>query len=159
MDPYDFIDAVAADDLHLALEPVTPPVGPAACATHDPRRFASPQRQQAAFDAEPIDPVQDYKAARAICLECPLLAACRRYAEGSREEDTFLGGSSPEQRRARRRKRAEIDKRRLQVDALRALGAPTQVIADLVGRDPSLIRSDLRALEQARPAVRRDGDC
>ena len=159
LDPYSFIDAVAADDLHLTLEPVTPPVGPAACATHDSRRFASRLRQQAAFDGEPINPVEDYKAARAICLECPLLAACRRYAEDSREEHTFLAGSSPEQRRARRRKQAEIDKRRLQVDALRALGASTQVIADLVGRDPSLIRGDLRALKQARPAVRRDRGC
>ena len=89
----------------------------------------------------------------------PLLAACRRYAEGSREEHTFLAGSSPDKRRTRRRKQAEIDKRRLQADALRALGAPTQVIADLVGRDPSLIRSDLRALKQGRPAVRRDRGC
>ena len=154
MDTHNFINAVAADDLHLALEPIPPPIGPPACATHDPRRFASPQRQQAAFDAEPINPVEDYKAARAICLECPLLAACRRYAEDSREEDTFLAGSTPDQRRARRRKQAEIAKRRLQVDALRALGAPTSVIADLVGRDPSLIRSDLRALkQQAHPAM------
>jgi hypothetical protein len=154
VDTHNFINAVAADDLHLALEPIPPPIGPPACATHDPRRFASPQRQQAAFDAEPINPVEDYKAARAICLECPLLAACRRYAEDSREEDTFLAGSTPDQRRARRRKQAEIAKRRLQVDALRALGAPTSVIADLVGRDPSLIRSDLRALkQQAHPAM------
>jgi len=153
VDTHNFINGVAADDLHLALEPITPPVGLAACATHDPRRFASPQQQQAAFDGDPINPVEDYKAARAICLECPLLAACRRYAEDSREEHTFLAGSSPDQRRARRRKHTEIAKRRLQVDGLRALGAPTQVIADLVGRDPSLIRSDLRALKQARPAM------
>jgi hypothetical protein len=157
VDTHNFINAVAADALHLALEPITPPIGPAACATHDPRRFASPQRQQAAFDGNPINPVDDYKAARAICRECPLLAACRRYAEGSGEEHTFLGGSSPDQRRARRRKQAEIARRRRQVDALRALGAPTRVIADLVGRDPSLIRSDLRALKQARPTMRGDG--
>jgi Transcription factor WhiB len=160
VDTHNFINAVAADDLHLALEPITPPPGPGACATHDPRRFASPQRQQAAFDGDPINPVEDYKAARAICLECPLLAACRRYAEASREEDTFLAGSSPDQRRARRRKQAEIAKRRLRVDALRALGAPTSVIADLVGRDASLVRGDLRALKrQAGPATRSDGSC
>jgi Transcription factor WhiB len=148
-----FIDSTAPDDLHLALEPITPPTGQAACATHDPRRFASPQRQQAAFDGEPIDPIGDYRAARTMCLSCPLLAACRRYAEDSRE-DTFLAGLSPHQRRARRRKKAEMAKRRLQVEALRALGAPTPVIADLVGRDPSLIRGDLRALkQQATPAV------
>jgi hypothetical protein len=47
-----------------------------------------------------------------------------------------------------------MTKRRLQVAALRELGAPTSIIADLVGRDPSLIRGDIRAIEQhARPAM------
>jgi hypothetical protein len=160
LDSHNFINAVAADDLHLALEPITPPPGPGACATHDPVRFASPQRQQAAFDGDPINPMEDYKAARAICLKCPVLADCRRYAEDGREEYTFLAGLSPDQRRARRHKQAEIAKRRLQVDALRALGAPTSVIADLVGRDPSLVRADLRTPKQhGRPAPRSDGDC
>lgn len=148
MDTDKFIDSTAPDDLHLALEPITPPTGKASCATHDSRRFDSPQRQQAAFDGDPIDRIGDYRAARETCLGCELLAACRRYAEESREEDTFLGGLSPDERRARRRKKAEMAKRRLQVEALRALGAPTPVIADLVGRDPSLIRGDLRALKQ-----------
>jgi hypothetical protein len=154
VDTHNFIDGVAADDLHLALEPITPPTGSGACATHDPQRFASAERQQAAFDGDPIDPKQDYQAARVICLDCPILAACRRYAEESREEHTFLAGLSPDQRRARGRKQAEIAKRRLQVDALRALGAPTLVIADLVGRDPSLVRGDLRALNlRAHPEM------
>jgi hypothetical protein len=148
VDARNFINRVAAGDLHLALEPMPPPAGPGACATHDPRRFASPERQQAAFDGEPTDPKRDYLAARLICLDCPILAACGHYAEGSREEHTFLAGLTPDQRRTRRRKHVEIAKRRLQVDALRALGAPTLVIADLVGRDPSLVRADLRALNR-----------
>jgi hypothetical protein len=48
-------------------------------------------------------------------------------------------------------------RRRLQVAALRELGAPTRVIAELVGRDPSLIRGDLRAIGQhARPAMQQN---
>jgi len=154
VDTSEFIDVTAPEALYLALEPVRPPSGPAACATHDPGRFPSPKRQQAAFDGDPVDQIADYRAARAICLGCPILAACRRYAEESCEEYTFLGGLSPEQRRASRSKKNEIAKRRLQVIALRDLGAPTQVIAELVGRDPSLVRGDLRAVGQhARPAV------
>lgn len=154
MDTNIFVDAIAPEILYQALEPITPPAGTAACATHDPQRFDSPQRQQAAFDGDPVDPTVDYQAARAICRGCSLLAFCRRYAEASREEDTFLGGLSPDQRRARRHKKTELAKRRLQVRALRGLGAQTSVIAELVGRDPSLIRGDLRARDQqARPAM------
>jgi hypothetical protein len=148
VDTNTFIDTTAPEILYAALEPITPPAGTAACAAHDPGRFASPQRQQAAFDGDPVDPTIDYQAARKICLGCPLLAACRRYAEDSREGDTFLAGLSPDQRRARRHKKTELAKRRLQVKALHELEAPTSVIAELVGRDPSLVRGDLRALDQ-----------
>jgi len=65
----------------------------------------------------------------------------------------FLAGWTAAERSTRRTKKAEIAKRRRQVRELHRLGAPTSVIADLVGRDPSLIRGDLRALMQARPAV------
>ena len=85
---------------------------------------------------------------RAICHGCPILAACRRYAKESCEGYAFLDGLSPAQRQAGRSKRAEIAKRSRQVRALRALGAPTHVIAELVGRDPSLVRGDLRAIDQ-----------
>jgi hypothetical protein len=150
----EFIDTTAPEILYVALEPITPPAGIAACATHDPTRFVSPQRQQVAFDGNPVDPAVDYPAARAICLSCPLLAACRRYADASREEYTFLAGLSADQRSTRRRKNTEMAKRRLQVVALRALGAPTLVIAEITGRDPSLIRGDVRAVaQQARPAM------
>jgi hypothetical protein len=154
MDTQTFVDTTAPEILYQALEPITPPAGIAACATYDSRRFASPHRQQAAFDGDPVDPAVDYQVARAICLGCALLTFCRRYAQDSREEDTFLAGLSPEQRRARRHKKTERAKRRLQISALRGLGAQTSVIAELVGRDPSLVRGDLRALaQQARPAM------
>ena len=148
----------APEALYVALEPIAPLAGTGACVTHDPERFVSPQRQQAAFFGEAVDPAVDYPAARSICLSCPLLAACRRYADDSCDEHTFLAGLTAGQRSSRRLKKAEIAKRRLQVSKLRALGAPTSVIADLVSRDPSLIRGDIRALEQqaqqqARPAV------
>jgi len=154
VDTNEFLDTTPPEILYGALEPITPPAGTAACAIHDPERFVSPQRQQAAFDGDPVDPAVDYHAARVICLGCPLLAACRRYADASREGHTFIAGLSADQRSAQRRKKTEMTKRRLQVGALRALGAPTLVIAELVGRDPSLIRGDLRAVEQrARPAM------
>lgn len=154
MDTNEFIDATAPEVLYVALEPATPPAGAAACATHEPHRFASPHRQQAAFDGDPVDPMADYQAARAICLGCPLLAACRRYADHSREEHTFLAGLSSDHRSLQRRKKTDMAKRRMQVGALHALGAPTRVIAELVGRDPSLIRGDVRAVEQrSRPAM------
>ncbi|MGV9667378.1 WhiB family transcriptional regulator [Nocardia niigatensis] len=153
MNTDDFIDATAPEILYRALEPITPPTGNPACAAYLPERFVSPQRQQAAFDGDPVDPAADCPAARAICYSCPLLAACRRYAEDSGDQHAFLGGLSADQRFARRRKDAEMIKRRRQVAALREIGAPTGVIADLLGRDPSLIRGDLRLIERARSAV------
>ena len=153
MDTNEFVDMTAPETLYVALEPIVPPAGTGACATHDPERFTSHHRQQAAFDGEPVDPAVDYPAARAICLDCPMLAACRRYADDSRDEHTFLAGLTADQRSARHLKKTEMAKRRRQVSALRALGAPTSVIADLVSRDPSLIRGDIRALERHRPAI------
>jgi hypothetical protein len=52
------------------------------------------------------------------------------------------------ERRASHTKKTEIAKRRQQVDALRALGAPT-VIAEILDRDSSLIWGDIRALDQS----------
>lgn len=153
MDTHQFCTTTASEILYLALEPVTPPNGAAACATHDPELFDTPRRQQLAFDGEALAPGLEYPAARAMCADCPLLDACRRYADDSREEHTFLAGMTAAERSTRRTKKAEIAKRRRQVRELHRLGAPTSVIADLVERDPSLIRGDLRALMQARPAV------
>ena len=154
MDTHEFCKTTAPEILYLALEPVTPPVGTGACATHEPTLFETRQRQQRAFDGEALDPEQDYPAARAMCMACPLLDACRKYADDSREEYTFLAGMTPAERSSRRTKKTEITKRRRQVQELYRLGASTSVIAELVERDPSLIRGDLRALEQKiRPAV------
>lgn len=144
----DFIDMTAADALFMAIEPITPPPGMGACATHDPLRFDTSRRQQAAFDGEPVEEEADYLSARAICADCPLLDACRRYAADSRDPYSFLAGLTAKQRSTEWNKQTEIAKRRLQVKALRALGAPTPVIAELVDRDPSLIRSDLRAIDR-----------
>jgi Transcription factor WhiB len=146
MDLDAFINATDPAALYAALDPTPPPAGPAACVTHDPRRFASPARQQAAFDGDPVDAATDYAAARRMCLACPLLAACRRYAAETTDTSSFLAGNTPEQRHAGRGKADEVALRRRQVKRLTALGAPTSVIAGLLGRDPSLIRGDLRAL-------------
>jgi hypothetical protein len=94
-----------------------------------------------------------WEAALAVCLRCPLLPACQRYADASREPFTFLAGMTAAERRARHTKKTEIAKRRQQVDALRALGAPTGVIAEILGRDSSLIRGDIRTLDQSRPTA------
>ncbi|MFC1417305.1 WhiB family transcriptional regulator [Streptacidiphilus cavernicola] len=141
-----FIDMIAPEVLYAAIEPIAPPVGTGSCTEHDPVRFASPGRQQKAFDGEAEDPEKDYPAARALCLGCPLLEDCRDYADRSGEGHTFLAGQTAEQRLASRSKRSEIAKRRLQVQNLHRLGAGTRVVADIVQRDPSLVRSDLRAL-------------
>jgi hypothetical protein len=148
VDTNDFLNATTPDMMYNALEPYTPPIGMASCSAHDATRFDSPRRQQAAFDGDPVDPATDYPAARAICMSCPLLALCRRYALDSRDENTFLAGMTAEQRSPLFTKKAEIAKRRRQVAALHRLGAPTRVIAELVDRDPSLIRGDLRAIGQ-----------
>ena len=153
MEAKTFIDTTPPDDLYIALEPISPPTGAGACARHNPVLFDSPQRQQAAFDGEPMDPATDYQAAHAMCLRCPLLPACQRYADASREGVTFLAGMTAAERCARHTKKTEIAKRRQQVDALRALGAPTGVIAEILRRDSSLIRGDVRALDQALGAV------
>jgi transcription factor WhiB len=153
VDTRQFCATTAPEILYLALEPVTPPNGTAACATHDPGLFDTPRRQQLAFDGEAIAPGLDYQAARVMCAACPLLDACRRYADKSCEEHTFLAGMTAAERSTRRTKKAEIAKRHQQVQELHRLGAPTLVIADLVDRDPSLIRGDLRTIRQAQPAV------
>lgn len=153
MDTQQFCTTTSPEMLYLALEPVTPPGGSAACATHNPALFDTPRRQQLAFDGEALTPKLDYPAAQAMCADCPLLDACRRYAYDSRDEHTFLAGMTAAERSTRRTKKAEIARRRRQVRELHRLGASTAVIADLVGRDPSLIRGDLRALNRARPAV------
>ncbi len=150
MDTHEFCTRTAPQILYLALEPITPPDGTGACATHDPALFETRQRQQLAFDGEALDPERDYPAARAMCMACPLLEACRRYADDSHEDHTFLAGMTSAERFARRTKKSEIIKRRRQVQELQRLGASTSVIAELVERDPSLVRGDLRAL---RPAV------
>lgn len=154
MNTDDFVDTTAADDLYMALEPFAPPNDTTgACAEHDSARFDSPRRQQLAFDGDPVDPEIDYPAARAICLDCPILEACRRYANDSRDWYTFLAGLTAEQRATQRTKRAEIAKRRLQVKKLDRLGAPTAIIAELVGRDQSLVRNDLRAIRSHAPSA------
>jgi len=66
----------------------------------------------------------------------PILNACRKYANDSRDEHTFLAGSTPAERFSRRTKKTEITKRRRQVQGLHRLGASTSVIAELVERDP-----------------------
>jgi hypothetical protein len=117
-------------------------------------QFATQRRQQLAFDGEALDPERDYPAARAMCMACPMLDACRKYADDSRDEHTFLAGMTPAERSRRRTKKSEITKRRWQVQNFTGLGASASVIAELVERDPSLIRGDLRALQrQTRAAV------
>lgn len=143
-----FIDAICPEILYAALEPIALPSGQSACATHDSHRFATPQRQQATFDGDPVDPVSDVAAARALCATCPMLTACGKYAETGGDDVTFLAGQTADQRRVQRSKSTEVARRRRQVRALHEIGAPTPVIADLLNRDPSLIRSDLRALRQ-----------
>jgi len=144
----------APDKLYLALEPITPPGGIGACATHDPVLFETLRRQQLAFDGEALDPERDHPAARTMGMACSVLDACRKYADDSREEHTFLAGMTAAERFSQRTKKTEIAKRRRQVLKLHRLGAPTSVIADLTERDPSLIRGNLRALHrQIRPAV------
>lgn len=154
MDTHEFCTTTAPEILYLALEPITPPAGVGACATYDPALFETRRRQQLAFDGEALDPERDYPAARAMCMACPRLNACRKYADDSREEHTFLAGMTPAERFSRRTKKTEITKRRRQVQELHRLGASTSIIAGLVERDPSLIRGDLRALQQQiRPGV------
>ncbi len=148
-----FVDVLDPEILHAALEPFAPPAGRGACAAHDPSQFDTPQRQQAAFDGDPVDPVRDVAAARALCAGCPALAACRGYAEMSGDDVTFLAGQTADQRVEHRSKSMEITRRRRQVRALHAFNAPTPIIADLLGRDPSLIRGDLRALRQRGATV------
>ncbi|MFJ3499781.1 WhiB family transcriptional regulator [Streptomyces sp. NPDC090135] len=151
MEPHEEIeDVLPPDALFWAMEPYGPPLGGAACSTWDESRFPSPERQQAAFDGEPVVPEWDIPEARAMCRKCLLLEGCRRYAMDSRDEHVFLAGESAEQRRKSWRKAGEIVKRRRQVAELYALNVGTAVIAQLLGRDESSIRSDLRELGKRR---------
>lgn len=151
----EFIDNTPPDILWAALEPFMPPTGDAACAEYHSTLFDSPERQWAVFNDDPVDPEIDYPKARELCSSCPILAECRQYAFDSREEDTFLAGMTASERLPLQTKRTEVAKRRRQVGALHRIGAPTQVIAELLGRDPSLIRRDLRILniDTERPSA------
>ncbi|WP_326773024.1 WhiB family transcriptional regulator [Streptomyces sp. NBC_01445] len=152
MEPHDEIeDVLPPDALFWAMEPFGPPMGEASCSTWDPKRFPSQQEQQAAFDGESTMPERDLPQARAMCRTCLLLESCRRYALDSRDEHVFLAGETAEERRKKWRKSGEITKRRRRVDALYALRVPTVTMAQLLQRDESSIRSDLRELEKRRP--------
>ncbi|MDT0317973.1 WhiB family transcriptional regulator [Streptomyces millisiae] len=147
MKPHDEIEYLLSPDaLFWAMEPFGPPLGEAACHVWDATRFPSQAEQQAAFDGEPVKPERDIPQARAMCRECPLLQSCRRYALDSRDEHVFLAGETAEERRRRWRKSGEVAKRRRQVAELCALKVPTVIIAQLLGRDESSIRNDLRIL-------------
>lgn len=143
----EFVDNTRPDILWSALEPFMPPAGNAACGEYHGTLFDSPDWQWAVFNDDPVDPKVDYPVARALCSGCAILRACREYALDSREEDTFLAGMTVSERRRLFTKRTEVAKRRRQVEALHRIGASTQVIAELLGRDPSLIRRDLKALK------------
>lgn len=154
VEPHDDIENVLPPDaLFWAMEPFGPPMGEAACSTWDETMFLSPEEQQAAFDGEPVVPERDIPKARAMCRTCPLLESCRRYALDSRDEHVFLAGETAEERRKTWRKSGEIAKRRHQVAELYALKVPTTMIARLLGRDESSIRSDLRQLGNGRPQL------
>lgn len=142
----EFMDNTRPDILWSAFEPFMPPAGDAACGEYHSTLFDSPERQWAVFNDDPVNPKVDYPAALALCSSCPILTECRQYALDSREEDTFLAGMTASDRRRLFTKRTEVAKRRRQVEVLHRIGAPTPVIAELLGRDPSLVRRDLRAL-------------
>lgn len=147
MEPHDEIeDVLPHDALFRAMEPFGPPLGDATCGTWDPSRFPSMSRQRAAFDGELAVAERDLPQARAMCCTCLLLESCRRYAQDSQDEHVFLAGETAEERRKKQTKSGEIAKRRRRVAELHALSVPTAVIARLLQRDESSIRSDLREL-------------
>ncbi|MFC8383550.1 WhiB family transcriptional regulator [Nocardia sp. NPDC057272] len=152
MDTSEFLDVTAPSDLIWALEPIAPPPGFGACADYHPERFDSRRRQQAAFDGEAYDE-GDYATARALCQCCPILEMCGQYADMSRDHYSFLAGITAQERAAKWVKHTEILKRRVQVERLIDLAAPTSVVAELVGRDPSLIRGDLRIIRHRIDSV------
>lgn len=149
MDPYVLVDDLPAHDLYRAIEPFAPPAGRGACARWCPDHFVSGEVQQAAFDGDPLVPLRDIAAARAVCRSCPLLEACHRYANESGDEYTFLAGATAAERAHRRRKRDEIAKRRMQVFRLNELKISTRVMAALLDRDESLLRKDLRSIRHS----------
>ncbi|MEU3740143.1 WhiB family transcriptional regulator [Streptomyces sp. NPDC032198] len=154
MEPHDEIEYVLSPDaLFWAMEPFGPPLGEAACHAWDAMRFPSKAQQQAAFDGEPVEPKQDIPQARAMCRDCSLLQSCRQYALDSRDEHVFLAAETAEERRKRWRKSGEVVKRRRQVAELHVLRVPTTMIARLLGRDESSIRSDLRNLGERDPQL------
>lgn len=154
MEPHGEIeDVLPPDALFRAMEPFGPPQGDAACGTWDPSRFPSMSKQRAAFDGEPTVPVRDLAQARAMCCTCLLLESCRRYAQESQDEHVFLAGETADERLKKRLKSGEIAKRRRRVAELHALSVPTVVIARLLQRDESSIRSDLRELGKPRSGM------
>lgn len=72
----------------------------ALCAQTDPEAF-HPEKGQ----------VQDTRAARAVCLNCPVREQCLEFALASGDEFGVYGGLTPHERRQEKRRRKLTEKR------------------------------------------------
>ena len=147
------VSEIPAYRLTAALNPVPLPLGDASCAT--PESPLTPALRDV-FDGASSD-VSAVAAARELCRQCPMLIACKRYADSAGDQTTFLAGATADERAAAQTKQLKLALRRKQTESLKRLGLSTTDIANLLGVHVTVIRADLRFVGEAikvhRPPV------
>jgi hypothetical protein len=84
--------------------------------------------------------------ARAICLRCPALDACHRYATENLVQDGFLAGMTATQRRATWTRRDRIARRRRVIRALYEGGAAVADMVEVLEIPRRTIEADIATL-------------
>lgn len=100
---------------------------------------------QAVFDGDSDDP-SVISRARAICRSCPALIACRRYADESGDQHTFLAGMTAGEREENGRRSHVIARRRWNVRLLHAAGATVTEMLEVLEVSRRTIEADIEAL-------------
>lgn len=103
------------------------------------------RRLQSAWDGDSEDPALIAQA-RPVCLSCPALEACRRYAVENLVEDGFLAGQTAEERRATWTRRDRLSWRRARVRALYEADATVSEIAGVLTTPRRTVEADIAAL-------------
>ncbi|WP_123744637.1 WhiB family transcriptional regulator [Saccharothrix texasensis] len=133
-----------SDHLYPELTAVgTPPLG--GTCTDQVAAFPDHQTQQAVFDGEFDDP-DLLDAARGTCASCPVLAACRRYADDGLDDTTFLAGTTAMERSRAHRRSTKTRRRKAVVARMREAGVTVDEIVFYTKFSKRSIEGDIAEL-------------
>jgi hypothetical protein len=132
-------------DIYRVLWPAPQFAVTPACANVSAPLFPDLRYQRTVFDGEAPDPDRDYPRAAALCRACPVLRACREYADLGAPL-VFLAGETAVERDRRRGRTGRIAIRRRNVAVLADRDHSAPVIAAVLGVDATTVRADLLRL-------------